>query len=235
MKIFHERIGLLDSDEKEIYYAHERHKKDDHCSWCEMVRLVHIRREFLYRLENCGVPVHHLSMWSLGSSLKSTSYNRKIIIRDWHLFRARMSKLTSWVPVFRILEEGKRGYLHIHFIAISYLKHAVVMRAWRDIRGESCNVHVSGQKGKQDPLRLASYLLKYLTKEGSGYRWMGPFYGMARERSRRVRQGSDIRLHYGGIVYGGFESEVLEIPQYDAQMNFDEFGIPPEGVNTNGK
>lgn len=209
MKIKHQRIGLLNDDESEIYYCHERHSKKEHCAWCDAIRVSNIQDEFLWRVENCGIKIDHLSLWSLGSSLKATEFNKKVIIRDWHLFRARMSKNTDWMPVFRVLEKGRRGFLHIHFVSINFISHSIVLDAWRSIRGESCNVHVSGQKGAQDPKRMVSYLTKYLTKETTSYRWMGPFYGFHRERSRSVRT-SDIRLHYGGVVYGGFDSYVNE-------------------------
>ncbi len=234
MKVSHHRIGMIDDAETEIYStAHERHPKSVHCKWCDMLRLVQIQEEFLWRLDNCGEVVDHLNMWSLGSSLKASQLNEKVIIRDWHLFRARMAKRGNWKPVFRILEKGRRGYLHIHFVSLVFIEHAVVMDAWRSVRGETANVHVSGQKGAQDPARMCRYLMKYLTKENTSYRWLGPFYGLHRARSRRVTTGEK-SIKYGGIMYGGFDSTIIEPIPSDVQQEVDNFRGHPGEVNKNG-
>ncbi len=206
MKIHHERHGMLNEDRSEIVsYVHERHSIGE-CQWCDFIRVENITHEFIRRMDEVG-DVRHLYMWSLGSSLKDTDLNRRLILKRWRIFSKRMFYDKRWSPVFRILEVGRRGFLHFHVVCIRWIDHAVILRAWRALTLERSNVHVSGYKGKLEPRRLAGYLMKYLGKSSSQYRWMGAFFGKNRDTCRKV-SNAPVRAiqHYGGLCYGGYDS-----------------------------
>lgn len=207
MKETHNRIGLLSLDGSEIEaYAHERHKIGE-CPWCDFIRVENITKDFIRRLDITGAD--RLYMWSLGTSLKDTRINRKLLMRRWRDFTKRMWHCEEWNPVFRVVEVGRRGFLHIHCVTTSFTEHAIVLRTWRSLTKEKSNVHVSGYKGVLDPRRLARYLMKYLTKESSKYHWLGSFRSLG-ARSRSVRNGKTPNLsslQYGGLCYGGMITE----------------------------
>ncbi len=169
--------GLIDELDDEIVHVHERHKVGE-CPYCDMVRVESITREFIRRSEACEPKVSHLYLWSLGTSLTDTSMNRKLIQKRWHRFQASMHRVEKWKPLFRVMEKGRRGFLHFHVICESFCEHRVVLNVWRSLTKEKSNVHVSGHKGTQDTRRLTKYLLKYLSKESSKYWWLGRFHGM---------------------------------------------------------
>jgi len=87
-----------------------------------------------------------------------------------------MDNYSDWMPIFRVVETGLTGgRLHIHFIATRFLEHEVVLEAWRSATGEKSNVNFSYIEGAETE-DILGYLLKYLTKEGSRYSWLGRFY-----------------------------------------------------------
>lgn len=206
MKMRHQAKGFISADGRDIIEAgHDRHKIGE-CTWCDYCRAINIQQDFLWRLDHCNEDIHNLYMWSLGSSLNDTKFNRKKMRGHWTKFRTAFHKRGNFPVVFRVLETGRRGYLHFHFVATSFMAHADVLAVWRGLTGEASNVHVSGQNGAQNPKSLAKYLTKYLTKESSQYRWCGAFYGLGKERGRSVRagRGSQDRLpgSYGELYYG---------------------------------
>lgn len=222
MKMEHKINGLLSDDGNEIVgFAHERHKIGE-CPWCDYIRVEHITKEFFWRLDNCGEKINHLYMWSLGTSLKDTKYNRKILLRMWNKFTKTVQRTETWKPLFRVVEKGKRGYLHIHVVASHFCEHRIILNKWRAQTGEKSNVHVSGYRGTLDPRKLARYLMKYLTKESSAYRWLGAFYGLGKSTSRRVSTSKrSSRVRYGGEVYWSLITEgYVEIDQQKAINNF---------------
>jgi len=208
MKKVHEIHAFMDEIDNSLTYRHSRHKKGE-CPWCDFIRVGEVSREFLWRLDHVyGTDVPHLNMWSLGTSLKDTKSNRKLLQRWWHLLQARKLDKKGWNPVFRVVEAGRRGYLHLHVIVPTYVRHEVILYAWRSITGEGSNVHVSGQKGRQDPHRLANYLLKYLTKESSSYWWCGCFMGLGRKRRCSLRgDGQRRQVRYMGVTCYTYETE----------------------------
>ena len=207
MKMTHDAVGLLSPDGNDIVMTvHSRHPVGE-CPWCDHCRVQDITREFLRRLDESREYIGHLYMWSLGTSLTDTVTNRKLLVTWWRVFSKRVWHLDAWRPVFRITEKGRRGFLHIHCVCTRFVKHSIILDHWRSVTGEKSNVHVSGQTGQQDPRRLAKYLMKYLTKESSSYRWCGAFYGLGRDRGHALL-GNGEKLIYGGIleVYG-YETE----------------------------
>ncbi len=202
-KSIHQEIGFISLDECEIVgYAHQRHKKGE-CRWCDYMRVESITKEFIRRMEECSCHIKTLNMWSLGSSLLDTEYNRKGIMRLWHEFAWAMRSTPNWRPVFRILESGRRRLLHFHVVVPFFVDHSIVIKAWRSLTGEASNVHVSGGSYFMDPKRLCRYLMKYLSKESSNYRWMGPFYGRGRARESNIRK-DNLNRKYGGETYGSY-------------------------------
>lgn len=178
MKVEHDIVGLLDHATGEIVYSMVRHRVGE-CPYCDMLRARRIAREFLRRLDQSGLEAGGLHLWSLGCSLKDSAYNRKILGRWWRKFTEAM-KRSGWCPCFRIMEAGKRGFLHYHVVVSGFVPHALVLEKWRRITGEKSNVNVSPFVGDED--HLAGYLTKYVTKgagDGSGcafpYSWLGPF------------------------------------------------------------
>ncbi len=199
-KMIHQVMGSIvenDGGGVDIIYHHERHRVGD-CPWCDFIRVERVADEFIRRVDECGRPIPTLNMWSLGSSLKDTRTNRNVMLKRWYKFRWRMNHLKAWCPLFRVLEVGRRGYLHFHVIVGEFIAHAVVMKEWRDLTQERSNVHVSpGGDYEHDPRRLTRYLMKYLQKESSTYRWMGPLYGLG-DTSRAVREVGGRELVFAG-------------------------------------
>lgn len=177
--IQHETVGLYDRETGEIVYSEVRHPVGE-CPLCDRRRAVAIRRDFDLRVHLAGVDPGTLHMWSLGCSLRDTAPNRKRITQWWRDMTESM-KRSGWVPCFRILEVGRRGYLHLHVVVSGFVDHAVVLDKWRRITGEKSNVNVSSMTG--GTRSLARYLTKYLTKGNQNskpgtYRWLGPLYGL---------------------------------------------------------
>ena len=207
-KKMHQAIGMVNDDFTEIMcYVHERHNVGQ-CPWCDYMRVQHITNEFLWRMDNCGTKIKRLHMWSLGTSMTDTIFNRNVLLARWRQFSKVMGHNKDWSPVFRIVEVGRRGFLHLHVVAIRYVKHSEVLKAWRYQSGEKSNVHVSPGSKFMNPHRLAGYLLKYLSKNSSAYRFLGVFYGLHSSRSRYIGRGEFLR--YGGICYFGYETDAYE-------------------------
>ncbi len=210
MKKVHEVIALMDElDEHNIKYVHERHTIGL-CPWCDFIRVEAISKEFIRRLNVCSEEIRDLYMWSLGTSLSDTKMNRNLLMKRWNLFVKRMYHCEDWSPLFRVVEVGRRGFLHIHVICHKFVDHRVVLETWRSLTREKSNVHVSGHKGSLNPLRLARYLMKYLSKESSSYRWLGSFYGLG-SRSRRLRSRSQGDYLYAGTTCYEFTTEGYEV------------------------
>ncbi len=221
MKVMHERIGMVNEDFTEIEcYVHQRHNIGE-CPWCDFRRIDNLTKEFLWRLDNCGHKIRRLHMWSLGTSLMDGKYNRVLLLGYWRRFSNAIRHYGIWSPIFRIVEVGRHGFLHIHVVCTDYIDHADVLKMWRYQTGESSNVHVSAGNKYVDPCRLARYLMKYLSKESSSYRFLGVFYGLQSSRSRSIGRG--VSLRYGGICYGGFQTDGYEIsePQQSIYKNVD--------------
>ncbi len=222
MKINHDCMAMLDELDHIYSYVHQRHKKSDNCVWCELVRLRRIQNDFQFRLSHCGETVTHLSLWSLGTSLKDTPTNRKILLRWWGLFRMRMNRSKTWSPVFRVVEAGRRHLIHMHFVDIGYIDHSEVLKVWRSLTGEKSNVHVSGSGYGKDSSKLVKYLCKYLTKQTTRYAFMGPFRAIKGILEDMEVKDRDEVLHYGGVCYGGFSSFVIERPDDHTQLLLTE-------------
>lgn len=193
----HAVIGMIDEAAPgEVIYCHERHPVGA-CPWCDFIRVENISKEFERRLDVCNQRIQSLNMWSLGTSLKDTAYNRQVLLGWWRVFSRRLDRDTEWLPLFRVVEVGRRGYLHIHCICGAFVAHEKVLRIWRSITGEASNVNVSGSGRNREPRTLIRYLVKYLSKQGSAYRWLGPLYGLG-DTSRRIRSGGRRTIRYGG-------------------------------------
>ncbi len=233
MKIGHKRIGFISDDEREITgYGHERHALGE-CPWCDFVRAEGIAREFIRRMEAIDERFEHLNMWSLGTSMGDTPANRKRLLEWWRKFTKHFAKYEHWSGLFRVVEVGHRGFLHIHFVCSGYLPHQKVLEFWRGLTGQKSNVHVSGQKGRQNPERLVKYLTKYLSKETTSYRWLGVFHGVGGERRTQEVQ----RHHgskYGGVVYGGYVTESYKRDDH-VQGSLRPATDKGRKVNTHGK
>lgn len=197
----HETIGLLNPSTGDIVYSLVRHRLGE-CPLCDRARNNRVAREFQRRLDVSGVSVSSLHMWSLGCSLRDSRSNRKVLSGWWRQFTESM-KRTGWVPCFRILEVGKRGYLHFHVVVSGFVEHAVILQKWRSITGEKSNVNVSAAAG--DSSHMVRYLTKYLSKGNGGacpgsYRWLGPLYGVP----SAPPQGEVQKLQYmGNTCYSG--------------------------------
>lgn len=235
MRNYHKAIGFIDEKTGHISrYAHQRHKVGE-CPWCDYMRAESIAREFLRRMEVLNERMEHLNMWSLGTSLKDSPRNRDLLLRWWAQFRRTIQKRFAWSAVFRVVEVGHRGFLHIHFVCYGYLPHAEVLKVWRAATGEKSNVHVSSQKGAQDVKRLIGYLTKYLTKETTSYRWLGRFHGLSMSRSRSIGSDDVDRPsdRYGGECYFGYWTEGYKKKQRNLASSTPV--SQPGEVNENGK
>jgi hypothetical protein len=85
-----------------------------------------------------------------------------------------LRRTLSWKPIFRVLEKGKSGYLHIHVIVLKYLQHDYVRKLWSDITGIK-NPNVNYQVRNSEKIgKAVSYLTKYLLKDGKkNYQYLG--------------------------------------------------------------
>jgi len=199
-KCYHTSVGMLNPEETDIVkILHSRHSVGE-CPWCDFIRVRKIAKEFERRIDICDERIQSLNMWSLGTSLTDTPLNRKTILHWWRVFTRRLDRNSHWAPLFRVLEVGRRGFLHFHVVCSQYISHAEVLRVWRSITGENSNVHVSSSNKEMKTSTLIRYLIKYLTKESSSYRWMGSLYGLGRATRGRVLEGPSERLVYGGAM-----------------------------------
>lgn len=215
--VVHDVHGFIDEIDESIVYRHERHPRGV-CPHCDWKRTMNLTNEFIERLDAIEGKYDDLYMWSLGTSLVDTRANRKLLMSRWRTFTKRMYHCEDWVPLFRVVEVGRRGFLHFHVIVGRYVDHRVVLNAWRALTKEKSNVHVSGHKGRQDARRLARYLIKYMSKSSTTYRFMGPMYGLGRRTSRRIgREGSTLR--YGGVTC--YQYKTRGYPVREGQGNID--------------
>lgn len=206
-KSIHAIHGMISADGQDITgYVHERHSIGE-CPWCDFIRVQSVAKEFKRRMEECDEEIKSLNMWSLGTSLSDTPSNRKILLDWWRVFTRRLDRDTEWSPIFRVVETGRRGFLHFHVVCSRYISHAKVLRIWRSITGEASNVHVSGSPNGRNVKPLVDYLIKYLSKEGSTYRWMGSLYGLGRRRPRRITDGEREGPRYGGVTCYTLDTE----------------------------
>lgn len=204
--ITHEIHAFLDELDDTLSYRHSRHPVG-HCPRCDWIRVQSVTVEFIRRLRACDEEIEGLFMWSLGTSLRDTPSNRRMLMKRWRAFTKVMNERDDWVPLFRVVEVGRRGFLHFHVVAGRYIEHAIVLKAWRSLTREPSNVNVSGYKGRKNPETLVRYLVKYLSKSTSSYRWMGPLHGVGgrsqqAERLSGACDGSKRRLRYMGVVQG---------------------------------
>lgn len=190
--------SLTVEDAPEIKYHHERHSVGV-CPWCDFIRVDNICQEFLRRLEVSDHVEDEIIMWSLGTSLKDSKFNRKVLIERWRIFSRRMDRCEDWTPIFRVVEAGRRGYLHLHVAVLGFASHAHVTSTWRSSTGEASNVNFSRSSGGADTPTLVRYLVKYMAKKGSTYRWMGPFYGLG-DRSRSIVQPGGVPSVFAGAT-----------------------------------
>lgn len=146
------------------------------CPLCEARWIRALYGKFFGRVEQSGVALDRAIMWTLGTSLKDSPENRRILARYWTRFRKHMNKYQQWDPVFRVVEAGSKGKrLHIHLVLVSQTTHAIVLKQWRKITGERSNVNFTAPV-HSGHLGLLRYLLKYLTKQGTRYYWLGALY-----------------------------------------------------------
>ncbi len=146
------------------------------CDLCQSMWVKGLITSFHTRKLRSGDIVEQAILWSLGSSKRDTGAERAALGHSWELFRTWMNEYSDWKPIFRVVEVGARGKrLHIHFIATSYIDHEVVLEAWRSAVGESANVNFSYIAGTRSE-DILGYLVKYLTKDGCKYSWLGSFY-----------------------------------------------------------
>lgn len=218
MDLTHELVALRDRETGEIVYSVVRHRVGE-CPLCDRKRAARIGHEFLDRLDASGVPYESLHMWSLGCSLRDSRSNRKVLSRWWREFCESM-KRTGWVPCFRVLESGRRGFIHLHVVVSGYVEHGVVLSKWRAVTGEKSNVHVSSMTG--GPGALVSYLIKYVTKTTTGgghtgsYRWLGPLYGIKRTR---LREGGRSFEYMGSTCYSGPKCKGYRVPSIQRKID----------------
>lgn len=205
MTIKHETSAFYDEIDDTLTYRHSRCSVG-RCKYCDTQRVFRIRTAFIRRLDESGASIEGIFLWSLGTSLTDTDTNRRLLNERWRLFTKRMNHYPEWQPLFRVRETGRRGFLHFHVIAGRYIEHSKVLKEWRSLTREKSNVNVSGYKGQRDPDMLIGYLVKYLSKESSAYRWMGPLYGVGgRVQAERVSGPEGPRSkrgRYMGVVQG---------------------------------
>ena len=210
MRKVHRILAWMDEIDNSLVYRHSRHAKGE-CPWCDFIRVGEVSREFMRRLSSCGVRIDTLHMWSLGTSLKDSDFNRKILRGFYRKFKNVMNKrAVGWNPVFWVVEAGRRGFIHMHVVLRTYCPHDIVLRAWRFQTGESSNVHVRTGMVMDDPRRLASYLLKYLSKESSTYAWCGCFQGLGPRGSNGIGIGAEKPM----LVYMGETCYTMETDPY---------------------
>ncbi len=171
-----------------------RCKTSDLCSGCSKQRMRVIFGKFYSRF-NRAYPkqaIDSIVMWTIGTSLPDNRENRIKLQAYWNKFRARMSKLKLWEPIFRVVESGKAGYLHIHFLNVGKLDFRIVIKAWRSITAEKSNVNFAkGDNGG----RHIRYTLKYLTKSPTKYSFLGAM------RGKFLIKKEELVCHWHGLPY----------------------------------
>jgi hypothetical protein len=145
-----------------------------------------------------------ISLWTLGTSLPNTPFDRSIFKFFWRKFTMRMANYSKYYsipyePLVRAFEAGSRGgRLHVHFILQGYWKHScdywAIIYELRDIYEQwvkkrctsqciTCiwrsitgeNSNVNFQQKEYNNALLAfAYCAKYISKNGN-YSYMGNF------------------------------------------------------------
>ncbi len=130
-------------------------------------------------------------------------------IKDFfYLFRHRLNYYCrhngySYNPIVYVIEVGKKGYFHVHFLYMGKVNFKFVIEAWRDVTGLKANVNFSRPKicvrcntlnanktkfcykcnlylwNKTNFKRIEKgsdamrYLAKYISKGVRNYYWLG--------------------------------------------------------------
>ncbi len=157
-------------------YIPQRCPVSEMCFNCSIQRRSVILARLYSKYSETSKSIQGIVLWTLGTDLKNTSEGRKLLSNHWKYFRARMNKLADWNPLFRVVETGSKGrYLHIHYLNNGFMKHADVLRAWREVTGKSTNVNFS--RKNMDPKIAIRYAGKYMTKDASKFSFLGLWYG----------------------------------------------------------
>lgn len=215
----HTVFGLVCLGCGKIHYVTERCKRSDSCSRCSALWTRNLYRQFFHRWRQIDDP-GEVVLWTMGTSLMDTEANRTRISRYWTLFRMRMNKHGGWTPLFKVVEAGAKGRrLHVHLMVSGFLDHARVLKAWREVAGESANVNFSSVRS-DNVNRHLSYLCKYLVKQRSTYSWLGPMYHASALKRGGVRChdcGDD--LQFLGETYMIMTGEVLR----EKDINIEDY------------
>lgn len=220
----HETYAFYDEVDDTLTYRHGRCSVGK-CKYCDTKRVHRIVSSFIRRLDESGTDLEGIFLWSLGTSLTDTKANRRLLNQRWRLFTKRMNHNSKWQPLFRVRETGRRGFLHFHVICGKFIPHSEVIDEWRSLTREKSNVHVSGYKGARNPRLLIGYLVKYLSKETSAYRWMGPLYGNGGRVQGPAGSGGTTdpsRHRYMGVVQGWTKPHSVAWPEKNSQRNINE-------------
>lgn len=92
--------------------------------------------------------------------------------RRW--IRLPYPKIIRWSLLFKVIESGRGGFLHIHFISNDDVDHGYLRERWSKVTGiENPNVNYQSRHS-ESPFKAIGYLLKYVLKDGvKNYSWLG--------------------------------------------------------------
>lgn len=191
-------LQCVQSEDLIIYVPYRCTRKEQYCIECKRHRRAVL---FAKLMERWGLneQITRLGFGTIGTNWKDTARNRVRLSEAWQLFRKIMNKNTKWNPLFKVVEKGKKGYLHIHFLYQSYVHREFVREEWSRIT-KITKPHVWLQEVhfKYDNIvRTLWYVTKYVTKEASAYSWLGDFYGKySKDKIKDSTQCAHFRFWY---------------------------------------
>ncbi len=187
---------------KYIYYAYDNlmeipytlgtvevyvYKRCNECRSC----IMYSSRKMIARLMEKAnkMRLKAVYLWTFGTNKLDTIENRAVLrvawqktctyLSNWYKRPKNQGKY-SYRPIFKVIETGKAGYLHIHAIFTTPIDYFLVRKTWsRYIKIKNPNVNYS-EKEFVDPIKAFSYVAKYCSKAiGKSRNWsfMGKFYG----------------------------------------------------------
>ena len=126
--------------------------------------------ELMERLK--GLPLERYRFFTLtlknSYTLESTENNIKRVSECFAKLNRTLRKRPEFknLEYFRVIEDGKRGMVHIHGIWNKYIPTAELSKLWLNITGDSYRVDLQRVKNRSG---CVNYLYKYLTKNVSEF------------------------------------------------------------------
>ncbi len=167
------------------YYVY---KRCNACYYCDRYNSKKMIARIMARVEK--LKVSQVFLWTFGTNWKDTKENRLKLSQAWNKLTSYLSNyfkrpknlkiVWRYKPLFKVIEVGKNGYLHIHAIFEAPIEYFFVKARWAHyVKIDNPNVNFNADQSKE-VIKAMSYVAKYVAKGiGKSRNWsfMGRFYG----------------------------------------------------------